>query len=97
LGTNKHAGAGWRKSRGVDLRQHFCSTQTPFKKLHYNTIKGWTSREHGMRWLRECFEREKANGKYRLLPTISCRNTPDPANLASGRHIEKSFGKNGLL
>jgi len=38
-------------------------------KLHYNT-KGWTSREHGMRWLRECFEpmtREKANGKYRLL------------------------------
>lgn len=38
-------------------------------KLHYNT-KGWTSREHGMHWLRECFEpmtREKANGKYRLL------------------------------
>jgi len=32
--------------------------------------KGWTSNEHGIKWLRECFEpltREKAAGKYRLL------------------------------
>jgi len=38
-------------------------------KLHYNS-KGWTSRDHGMRWMRECFEpatRLKANSNYRLL------------------------------
>jgi DDE superfamily endonuclease len=32
--------------------------------------KGWTSNEHGMKWLRQCFEpltREKATGRYRLL------------------------------
>jgi hypothetical protein len=32
--------------------------------------KGWTSNEHGLQWLRRCFEpctREKANGKTRLL------------------------------
>lgn len=32
--------------------------------------KGWTSNEHGLQWLRTCFEpttREKANGGYRLL------------------------------
>ena len=32
--------------------------------------KGWTSNEHGLDWLRHCFEpetREKANGAYRLL------------------------------
>ena len=38
-------------------------------KLHYNT-RGWTSQEHGMHWLQECFEPatcEKVNSKYRLL------------------------------
>ena len=33
-------------------------------------IKGWTSNQHGIEWLRRCFEpmtREKANGEYRLL------------------------------
>jgi DDE superfamily endonuclease/Tc5 transposase DNA-binding domain/helix-turn-helix, Psq domain len=38
-------------------------------KFACNT-KGWTSNEHGIKWLRECFEpltREKAAGKYRLL------------------------------
>ena len=32
--------------------------------------KGWTSNEHGIQWLRSCFEpatREKADGKMRLL------------------------------
>ena len=32
--------------------------------------KGWTSNEHGIKWLRECFEpltQDKAAGKYRLL------------------------------
>ena len=32
--------------------------------------KGWTSNEHGVQWLRRCFEpatREKAKGEYRLL------------------------------
>src|SRR5271169_4472500 len=32
--------------------------------------KGWTSNEHGIQWLRSCFEpmtRDKANGDYRLL------------------------------
>jgi len=35
-----------------------------------NTIKGWTSNEHGLKWLKLCFEpatREKADGRYRLL------------------------------
>jgi len=32
--------------------------------------KGWTSNEHGLKWLRQCFEpftQEKAEGEYRLL------------------------------
>ena len=32
--------------------------------------KGWTSNDHGMQWLRRCFEpstRDKAHGRYRLL------------------------------
>jgi len=38
-------------------------------RLGCNT-EGWTSNEHGIQWLRSCFEpmtREKANGNYRLL------------------------------
>jgi hypothetical protein len=35
-----------------------------------NMAKGWTSNEHGLMWLKKCFEpatREKANGRHRLL------------------------------
>jgi DDE superfamily endonuclease len=35
-----------------------------------NNSKGWTSMEHGLEWLRKCFEpktREKAEGRWRLL------------------------------
>jgi len=38
--------------------------------LFTNNTKGWTSHEHGLQWLKRCFEptiREKANGQYRLL------------------------------
>ena len=41
----------------------------PTWKFGYNS-KGWTSNEHGLKWLQQCFEpatREKANGQYRLL------------------------------
>src|SRR5579859_5237102 len=35
-----------------------------------NNSRGWTSDEHGLKWLKQCFElatREKADGRYRLL------------------------------
>jgi len=38
--------------------------------LFSNNSKGWTSNEHGLRWLETCFDpqtREKANGKPRVL------------------------------
>ena len=38
LGTNKHDGAGWRKSRGANVRHHFCSPQTPISGLRRGEV-----------------------------------------------------------
>jgi hypothetical protein len=51
------------------------STQWIPASIHGNwrfncNSKGWTSNEHGLDWLKRCFDpetREKANGEYRLL------------------------------
>jgi len=56
--------------RGKSMQhQYFPSNRPTDWSLRYNT-KGWTSNEHGIEWLRQCFEpqtREKANGAPRLL------------------------------
>jgi DDE superfamily endonuclease len=48
--------------------QYIPSNRPTDWSLSYNT-KGWTSNEHGVQWLRQCFEqtREKADGAPRLL------------------------------
>jgi DDE superfamily endonuclease/Tc5 transposase DNA-binding domain/helix-turn-helix, Psq domain len=46
------------------------STNIPNGWLFSNNSKGWTSNEHGVQWLRSCFDpqtREKANGRKRVL------------------------------
>jgi hypothetical protein len=55
--------------RGKSMQhQYIPSNRRTDWPLSYNT-KGWTSNEHGIEWLRQCFERqtrEKANGAPRL-------------------------------
>jgi len=48
--TNKNDGAGWRKSRGVDLRHHFCSHWTP----NYIIPPLLTNKRDGAGWRKSC-------------------------------------------
>lgn len=56
--------------KGKKLSRQWISTNTPKDWRFGCNTKGWTSNEHGIQWLRGCFEpetREKADGKMRLL------------------------------
>lgn len=56
--------------KGTKLSTRWVNGNIPDDWRFACNSKGWTSNDHGIKWLRECFEpltREKAAGKYRLL------------------------------
>ena len=56
--------------KGTKLSTRWANGNIPTDWRFVCNTKGWTRNEHGIKWLRECFEpltREKATGKYRLL------------------------------
>lgn len=56
--------------RGKSIQPQYLPPNCPNNWLFYCNTKGWTSNEHGIEWLRRCFEpqtREKADGEIRLL------------------------------
>ena len=56
--------------KSENFSPHWVPDHTTLTWRCSNNSKGWTSNQHGIKWLRECFEpttREKANDQWRML------------------------------